>query len=116
MPLRPLEIHAHQHLDPVLGLHPTLADGDRDHGVVRRVRVGEQEVELARAQLRGKCVSLLRDLRFELGVALRQLIDLNEVTGAAFDAIPCRQQLPVLRCLARNRARARRIVPRAGLG
>src|SRR5205807_425256 len=79
--LGPLEVHAHQHLDPVLRLHPTLADRDGDDGVVVGVGVGEEKVELVRAQLVLDRRALLLDLRLELRIALGQLVQLAEVTG-----------------------------------
>src|SRR5260370_40224520 len=68
-PLRPLEVHAQQHLDPVLSLHPTLADGDGDHGVVAGVRIREQQVQLMRAQLLLDRGPLLLDLALEVALA-----------------------------------------------
>jgi hypothetical protein len=69
MALCPFQVHAHQHLDPVLRLHPTLADGDRHHGVVICIRVREQQVELTRTQLSGQRSLLLSDLLCQLWVA-----------------------------------------------
>src|SRR6266852_5891226 len=76
MALGPLHVHAHEHLDPVLRLHPTLADGDRDHGVVIRVWVGEEQVELSRAELGRDRGLLLRDLPGQLWIARGELVEL----------------------------------------
>src|SRR5258706_15482216 len=74
MTLRPLQVHAHEHFDPVLCLHPTLADRDRDHGVVIRVWVGEEQVELTRSELASQLRLFLLDLLRELRVTGGELI------------------------------------------
>src|SRR5260370_8584782 len=96
MALRPLQVHAHEHLDPVLRLHPTLADGNRDHGVVIRVWVGEEQVELPRSQLARELRLFLFDLLCELRVTRRELIELDEVARALLELLPGPYQLAVL--------------------
>ena len=115
-PLRPLEIHAQQHLDPVLSLHPTLAYRDRDHGVVAGVRIGEEQVELAPAELIGDSHAFLSHLLLELRIALCQLVQLHEVAGAPLQTLPRVDNLPVLGTLARDLARRARVIPRPRLG
>ena len=115
MALGPLQVHAHQHLDPVLRLHPALAHRDGYDRVVVGVGIGEQQVELVRVKLLGQRRALLRDLFFELGIVLRQLIELDEITCAPFEPVPGRDQLAVLRGLSGHRAGAPWIVPNAGL-
>ena len=88
MALSPLQVHAHEHLDPVLRLHPTLADGDRDHGVVIRVWIREEEVELARPQLGRELRLFLADLLRKLWVTGRELVELDEVASAPFQLFP----------------------------
>src|SRR4030081_1794388 len=51
--LSPFELHAHQHLDPVLRLDAALPYRDGDHGVVVGVWIRKQQVELAGSQLFG---------------------------------------------------------------
>jgi hypothetical protein len=83
---------------------------------VVRIGIREEEVELTRPQLRGDLGALLVDLLLQLGVVRRKIVQLDQVTGAALELVPCADQLPVLGRLARLRARARGVVPRAGLG
>jgi len=111
MPLGPLQIHAHEHLDPVLSLHPTLADGDRDHGVVIRIWIGEEQIKLARAQLGRDRRLFFGDLLGQLRVARRQLVELDQVAGALLQLFPGFDQLPVLSCFARQPTGAARVVP-----
>jgi hypothetical protein len=79
------------------------------------VRIGEQQVELASAQLRGDRLLLLRDLYLQLGVILGELVELDQVARPAFELVPGRDQLVVLRGFAREVARAVGVVPDAGL-
>ena len=69
--LGPLQVHAQEHLDPVLRLDPALTDRDRHDRVVVRVGIGEEQVQLVRAQLALDSRLLARDLAFEVGIALR---------------------------------------------
>ena len=114
--LRPLQVHAEQHLDPVLGLDAPLPHRDRDHGVVRCVLIREQQVELARPQLRGHRRALLGHLLSQLGIVLRQLVELHEVASAPLETVPSVNEVAVLRGLARELTRVVGIVPDAGLG
>src|SRR6266481_3055433 len=111
MTLRPLQVHAHEHLDPVLRLHPTLADRDRDHGVVVRVRVGEEQVELARSQLTGQLRLFLLDLLRKLRVTGGELVEFDEVASALLELLPGSYQLAVLGRLSPEGARISRVVP-----
>src|SRR5438445_253805 len=104
--LGPLEVHTHQHLDPVLRLHRTLADRDGDDGVVVGVGVGEEKVELVRAELVLDRRALLLDLRLELRIALGQLVQLPEVTGPPLEAVPGGDQGSVVGALTRHLAGA----------
>ncbi len=115
MTLRPLQVHAHEHLDPVLRLHPTLADRDRDHGVVIRVWVGEEQVELTRSELASQLRLFLLDLLRELRVTGRKLIELDEVARALLELLPGSYQLAVLGRLPSKGARIPRVIPDAGL-
>jgi hypothetical protein len=92
-----------------------LTDGDRDHGVVVRVWVGEEKVELVGAQLSGKRRAFLPELPRELFVAIDELLQLDQVAGAPLQAIPGRDQLAVLRGLSRRLPGPPWVVPRAGL-
>ena len=80
-----------------------------------RVRVGEQQVELVRAQLLGELGQLFRDLPFQVAVVLRQLVELDQVTRAPLEAVPRGDQLAVLRRLARELTRVVGVVPDARL-
>ena len=114
--LRPLQIHAHQHLDPVLRLDAALADGQRDDCIVVRIWIGEEEIQLSSTQLGRHGRAFLRHLRLQVGVALGELIQLDEVTRAALEPVPGGNQLAMLRRLARQLTCARGVVPDAGLG
>jgi hypothetical protein len=83
---------------------------------VARVRVGEQEVELALPQLGGDRAQLLRDLLAQLGVILGELVELDQITRAPLELLPRGRELAVFERLTRPVARRRGIVPRAGSG
>jgi hypothetical protein len=55
---------------------------------VIRVGIGEQQVELARAQLGVERLSFLLHLLLELRVSRGQLIELDQVAGALFQPVP----------------------------
>src|SRR6266508_2856688 len=78
-PLGPLEVHAKQHLDPILGFDAALADRDGDDCVVVGVGIGEEEVELVRAQLTLESCTLLGDLALQVGVVAGELVELAQV-------------------------------------
>jgi len=82
---------------------------------VVRVRVREQQVELARAQLALDRRPLLGDLLLQVGVVFGELLQLDQVGGAALEAVPGRDELAVLRRLTRPLAGAAWVIPRAGL-
>src|SRR5450756_1447929 len=86
--LGPLEVHAHEHLNPVLRLYPTLTDGQRDHGVVVGERIGEQQVQLARSQVIEDRGSFLVQLPFQVRIAARELVELDQVAGALLQSVP----------------------------
>ena len=81
-----------------------------------RVRVGEEKVQLARAQLARDLGPLLIDLGLQVGVALGELVELDQVARSALELFPRFDELTVLRRFACELARTRRIVPDAGLG
>ena len=81
-----------------------------------RVRVGEEQVELSRAELGRDRGLLLRDLLGQLRVARGQLVELDQVAGAFFELRPGLDQLPVLGPFSRERTRAARLVPDPGSG
>jgi hypothetical protein len=80
------------------------------------VRIGEQEVQLVRAQLARDGLALLVDLTLELAVALCELLQLDDVARAALETVPRCDQLAVFRRLTRQLAGAARVVPRARPG
>src|SRR5207248_5859808 len=110
---RPLQVHAEQHLDPVLGFDSTLANRDGDDRAVVGVWVREQEVELVCAELPGHRRTLLGDLLSQLWIVLRQLLELHEVAGATLETIPGRDQLAALGGLTGDRAGMTRVIPDA---
>ena len=81
-----------------------------------RVGVGEQQVQLALAQLGLDRAQLSGDLLLQVGVALRQLVELDEVPRASLELLPRRGELPVLERLSGLVARGRGVVPGAGPG
>ena len=80
------------------------------------VGIGEQEIELALLELGPDRAQLLGDLLAELGIALRQLIELDDVAGATLELLPRGRELAIFERLARAVARRRGIVPRARFG
>jgi len=82
---------------------------------VIRVRVGEEQVELARSQLARQLRLFIFDLFCELRVTGRELIELDKVASALFELLPGSYQLAVLGRLPPERARISRVVPDPGL-
>ena len=83
---------------------------------MRRVRIGEQQVELSPPKLRGDRRPLSGDLLPQLAIVVRQLVELDDIARAPFEPVPCVDELAVLRGLAGEVTRAVGIVPDAGLG
>ena len=52
------------------------------------VGVGEEDVQLAVPELAVELVELGLQLARQLGVVLRQLVQLDQVSGPAFEAVP----------------------------
>src|SRR4030081_1520334 len=113
--LGPFEIHAHQHLDPVLRLDAALPYRDGDHGVVVGVWIRKEQVELAGSQLFGDRRALLSQLLFELGVAVGKLVQLDQVAGPLLEAVPGGDQLAEFGSLTRHLPGTGRVVPNAWL-
>jgi hypothetical protein len=80
------------------------------------VRIGEQQVELVRAELARNSLPFLFDLARELTVALRQLLQLDDVASAPLETVPRRDEVAVLGRLSGKLPGSSRVVPRAGLG
>jgi len=82
---------------------------------VIRVRIGEQQIELSRAQLGRDRRLFFGDLFRQLRVAGCELVELDQVAGALLQLFPGLDQLSVLSGFARERAGAARVVPDARL-
>jgi len=82
---------------------------------VIRVGIGEQQVELARSQLRCELGLFFFDLLRELRVAGRELVELDEIARPLFELLPGSYQLAVLGRLPPERARIPRVIPDAWL-
>jgi hypothetical protein len=80
---------------------------------VIRVGIGEEQVELSRAELGRDRGLLFRDLLGQLRIARGELVELDQVAGAFFELLPSLDELPVLGAFSRERARPR---PRVGSG
>jgi hypothetical protein len=83
---------------------------------VAGVRVREEQVELAAAQLAVEPVQLGVQLRGQLGVVLGQLMELDEVPGPPLQPVPGLDLLPEVRRLAGVPAGLGGLVPDPGLG
>jgi hypothetical protein len=82
---------------------------------VIRVRVGEKQVELARSKLGRQLRLLFLDLLRKLGIARRELVELDEVASAFLQLLPGPDELPVLGRLSPECPRLTRVIPDAGL-
>jgi hypothetical protein len=82
---------------------------------VIRIRIGKQQVELARSQLRRELGLFFFDLLRELRVAGRKLVELDEIARPLFQLFPGSYQLAVLGRLPPEGARIPRVVPDAWL-
>ena len=78
-PLGPAQVHAQQHLGPVLGVGAAGAGADRDDGVARVVLAAEQARLLELGQPLLDRVELRVELGGDLGVLGRHLGELVEV-------------------------------------
>jgi len=83
---------------------------------VVRIGVGEEDVELARPQLAFQRGQLGVKLAGQLLVVRRQLVQLDQVFGAALEPVPGLALVPQVRCLAGVLAGLGRVVPDPGLG
>ncbi len=75
------------------------------------VWIGEQEIELVGAQLAANLRELCRDLLAQVGVAFRQLIQLDNVARTPLEPIPRRDQLAILGGLSRHLTRLSGVIP-----
>jgi hypothetical protein len=83
---------------------------------VIRVRVGEEQVELALAQLVGDRRSLALELVAQLLISAGKAVELDEVARAILELLPRARELTMLGGFARLLPRSPRVVPRARLG
>ena len=116
LPLGPAQIHAHQHLGPVLALRAARAGMHGDDGVQR---IGLAREHRLRFQLLGE-LHQRGNLAFEVGLGrlafLRQLEVGLDVVGAAEEfGVVGQQRLQPL-ALAHQRLHTRRICPHTGVG
>jgi hypothetical protein len=82
---------------------------------VIRVGIGEEQVELARSELRSELGLFFFDLLRELRVAGRELVELDEIARPLFQLLPGSYQLAVLGRLPPEGARIPRVIPDAWL-
>jgi hypothetical protein len=87
--LGPPQVHAEQHLRPVLGFGATGAGVDRRDGIVLVVLAGEQRCELESFDVDGELVDGASKIPGHLGVALRreQLVHRPRVAEAANEIV-----------------------------
>jgi hypothetical protein len=81
-----------------------------------RVRIGEQQVKLAGAQLAIDGINLALELAGELRVVLGQLVQLDEVFRTALEPVPGLDLFPKIGRLAGVTSGLPRIVPDTRLG
>ena len=79
------------------------------------VRVGEKKIELSRAQLASELRLFFGNLLCELGIARRQVVELDQITRPFFELVPCPDKLSMFGRFARQGAGTARVVPGAGL-
>jgi hypothetical protein len=115
--LRPLEVHAQQHLRPVGGLGAARARADRQDGVLGVVVAGEQEEGPLALELRAQGVSLSLEVRERLGVGRigEEVQQLLEVGGALLESPPQGDLVAQALGLAGDLLRRTLVVPEAGL-
>ena len=113
-PLSPLEVHAHQHLHPVLGIDAACPRADREDRIVRGIRIGEEEVELERPELAFDLRPLALQLGHQLGIF--EPGQLDQVAGPGLQARPTGDLFAELRRLPPVASGLRRVVPDPGLG
>jgi hypothetical protein len=115
--LRPLEIHAEQHLRPVGGLGAAGARADGQDGVLGVVVTGEQEEGPLALELRAQGVGLALEVRERLGVGRisEKVEELLEVGGALLEGSPQGDLVAQPLGLAGDLLRRTLVVPEAGL-
>jgi hypothetical protein len=111
-PLRPAEVHAEQHLGPVLRLEAAGAGVDLDDRVAGVVLAAEELLQLQVVERRRDDVDLGLELRERLGVALlRELEEDLRLVDALALRLPAVDRRRDARVLACDLLRALRIVP-----
>ena len=110
--LGPAEVHAEQHLGPVLRVGAAGAGVDRDDGVAGVVLAVEERVLLQALELRPERLELRGDLLLEGRVELEQLA---RVVVLGLQALVALEALRQARVLGRDARCAGLVVPEAGL-
>ena len=80
-----------------------------------RVRISEQEVELARTQVGRQRRLLLSDLLGELRIARREMVELDQIASALLQLVPGLDQLAILGSFPGVCTGTARIIPNTGL-
>ncbi len=115
--LGPAQVHAQQHLGPVLRLGAAGAgvDGEKNVGAV--VLAGEQGADLLGVDLGGKLLQVAADLGEGVEVPLAEQFEEDlDVVQPQFDRLPEVQLDQQAVALARHGGRGRRVAPEGRLG
>ena len=117
MALRPLEVHAQQHLGPVGGLGAAGPGADRQDRVLRVVVAREQEQGPLALELHAQAVRLALEVREHLGVGRfgEEIQQLLEVHGALLEGTPEGDLVTQALGLAGDLLGGPLVVPEAGL-
>ena len=87
MPLRPAQVHAHQHLRPVGRICPADAGADREHRVALVVRTGELRLKAGLLDLFREPGKVALQVGGHGGV-IGKLGQLGEIGGALAEGVP----------------------------
>ena len=117
VPLAPAQIHAQQHLGPVLRLGAARARLDIEERIVRVHLAGEHAPELEHLELLGDAVDLADDVveRARILLFARELMQLACLVERLLDAVQRRDDGFELGALAAQILRALRIGPDGGI-
>jgi len=112
VPLRPAQVHPHEHLRPVRGVDAARARRDREHGISLVVRSGELRLERRLGDLVGERRELARDVGLEGRVVERG--ELREIGRAPAEAVPALEAVAQRAGPLQGPLRALTVLPEVG--
>ncbi len=116
-PFRPAQVHAQQHVGPVLGVGPAGPGMDADQRRVLGVGVGAQQVDLLPADVLVENPQVLPQRGFDVAIALgdRHLGEADHIPSARLQLVPDRNLIAKALGFLREPLRPRWVLPEVGI-